>query len=60
MSKLGRFLLFAAVILVGVGFYRGWFAVTSGREAGSHTIDVKFSVDPDKVQADTEQVTPSK
>ena len=48
-----RFWLVTAVlaaIVVGVGFYRGWFTLTGGREAESQNIDVKLSVDTDKVK----------
>ena len=52
-----RSLLFAlAVIVVSVGFYRGWFTLSGGREAVSHKVDVNLTVDPDKVQADADTV----
>ena len=46
-----------AIIVVGLGFYRGWFTLTGGREAVSHNIDVKLSVDTDKVKHDARAVT---
>jgi len=46
-----------AVLVVGVGFYRGWFTLTGGREAESDNIDVKLSVDTDKVKDDAASFT---
>ena len=46
-----------AVVVVGVGFYRGWFTLTGGREAESQHIDVKLSVDTDKVKHDAAAFT---
>ena len=46
-----------AVIVAGVGFYRGWFTLTGGREAESQHIDVKLSVDTDKVKHDAAAFT---
>ena len=44
------------VSVVSIGFYRGWFTVSGGREAVSHKIDVNLTVDTDKVKADAETV----
>ena len=55
-----RFWLVTAVlaaIVVGVGFYRGWFTLTGGREAERQNIDVKLSVDTDKVKHDAAAFT---
>ena len=45
-----------AVIVVGLGFYRGWFTVSGNREAVSHKVDVNLTVDPDKVKEDAQTV----
>ena len=45
-----------AIIVVALGFYRGWFSVTGEREEISHNVDVKLSVDTDKVKHDAESV----
>jgi hypothetical protein len=48
------------VLLVGVaalGFYRGWFALSSrSPEAGSNKVNVNLTVDRDKMQEDAEAV----
>ena len=56
MKKTCLFLTLLTVIVVSVGFYRGWFAVSGNREAVSHKVDVSLTVDPDKVKEDAEAV----
>lgn len=60
MRKLSTLLIVIAVVFVGIGFYRGWFVLSTGNVAGSNKVDVNLTVDPDKVKADAAQVTPSK
>ncbi len=51
-SMLKRLLLLLVVVLVGIGFYRGWIALSrSGDEGGKVTL----TVDPDKAKADAEK-----
>ena len=54
MKRLRSFLIVLVIIGVGLGFYRGWFVVSGGREAVTHKVDVNLTVDTDKVKADTE------
>ncbi len=56
MKKFCRVLVAIAIIGVGIGFYRGWFVVSSHRETESNKVDVNLTMDPDKVQADAESV----
>lgn len=56
MKSFRSLLLLIVVVVIGVGFYRGWFAVSGGREAVSHKVDLNLTVDPDKAQADAEIV----
>ena len=56
MKRFRSLLIALAVIVVSVGFYRGWFTLSGGREAVSHKVDVNLTVDPDKVQADADTV----
>jgi hypothetical protein len=48
------------VLLVGVvalGFYRGWFALSSSRpDAGNNKVNVNLTVDRGKMQEDAEAV----
>ena len=58
MKKLVSVLIVLAILVVGVGFYRGWFAFSSpAPEAGSNTVNVNLATDPDKMKQDAEMVT---
>ena len=59
MSRLFRLLAVLAIIIVSLGFYRGWFTLTGERDAEDHHLEVKLSVDTDKVEHDAEAVNPS-
>lgn len=57
MRKFCSLLVVLAVIVVGVGFYRGWFAMSSTNpDSGSHKVNINLTVDPDKVKADAEAI----
>jgi hypothetical protein len=51
-------ILFVLIVcLVGIGFYRGWFALSrSGPDTGSGKVNINLTVDPDKAKQDAEQV----
>lgn len=50
-------LVVLVLCLVGFGFYRNWFALSSpSPEAGSHKVNINLMLDPDKVKADAEAV----
>ena len=52
-----RLIAVVAIVVIGLGFYRGWFTLTGNREAATSNAEVKLSVDTDKFQHDTEAVT---
>lgn len=57
MKRLFGTLLLLLICVAGVGFYRGWFSVsTHGTDGENHNVDVNLSVDTDKVKADAETV----
>ncbi|MFM9964886.1 MAG: hypothetical protein ACKV2Q_27090 [Planctomycetaceae bacterium] len=56
MRRFRLFLIVFATIVISLGFYRGWFALSGSREAVSHKVDVNLSVDTEKVKADAESV----
>lgn len=56
MKRFRSWLIVLAIIVVSLGYYRGWFTVSGSREAVSHKIDVNLTVDPEKVKADAESV----
>ena len=53
MKKFCSLLTILVIIVIGIGFYRGWFAVSGGRDSESNDVDVSLKVDTDKVKADT-------
>lgn len=54
MRKLGLMLIVLVVIVASLGFYRGWFTLSGGRESNSNKVDVNLSLDTDKVKRDAE------
>ena len=54
MKKIRSILLVLVILGVGLGFYRGWFAASESREILTNKVDVKLSVDPDKIKADVD------
>lgn len=57
MKKLLVFLFVLAIVGIGVGFQRGWFALSSPTaEAGSQQVNVNLATDTGKMRADGEKV----
>jgi cell division protein FtsX len=57
MNRLFAFLIVLVICVAGVGFYRGWFTVSSqSSNAESNKVNINMTVDPDKVKADAETV----
>ncbi|QDT60515.1 hypothetical protein SV7mr_30380 [Stieleria bergensis] len=50
--------LFLLLVLVGgIGFYRGWFSMSSDQGSSeSRNVDVNLTVDRDKMEADADAV----
>jgi hypothetical protein len=58
MRRLGAVLIVLAILVVGLGFYRGWFALSRpAPEAGSNKVNINLATDPDKMKQDAEMVT---
>ncbi len=57
MKRFIAVVVLVVLLLIGVGFYRGWFAVSSS-EAGkaSNKVNVNLTVDRDKIEEDAEAV----
>ena len=49
-------LIVLALVVVGWGFYRGWFALSSSEADKGNKVNVNLTVDGDKVQEDVEAV----
>ena len=45
--------LVVVICLVAVGFYRGWFVVSSDQDASTDKVHVKLTIDPDQIKTDT-------
>ena len=57
MRRLFAVLVALVLCVVGIGFYRSWFTLTSpSTDTESHKVNVSVTVDPDKVRADAETV----
>ncbi len=57
MKKLTAVLIALAILVVGLGFYRGWFALSRPTpEAGSSKVNITLATDPDKMKQDAQAV----
>jgi len=55
MKKLFTVLIVLALLVIGLGFNRGWFALSSSdADQGSNQVNVNLTVDGDKMQQDAE------
>jgi len=58
MKTLGAVLIAIAILVVGVGFYRGWFALSRpAPDGGSNKVNINLATDPDKMKQDARAVT---
>lgn len=57
MKTLMKMLFVLAICIAVLGFYRGWFSLSSsGRGAEDNRINVTLTVDPDKMKENAEKV----
>jgi hypothetical protein len=55
MRKLGTVLMLLAILVVGLGFYQGWFALSSpAPEPGSSKVNINLATDPGKMKQDAQ------
>jgi hypothetical protein len=55
MKRIGAVLTLLVVLFVGLGFYRGWFALSSpAPEAGSSEVNINLATDPGKMKQDAQ------
>ncbi len=52
MNRLLSFILIILVVAVGVGFFRGWFSMSTNKEVIGNKLDVNFKLDADKMKKD--------
>ena len=55
-----RTIIIIVVLLIigiaGVGFYRGWFVVSSDRDSEDQKVNTTFTVDEERIQEDKEKL----
>ena len=57
MKKFIAVVTVLAILIVGVGFYRGWFALSRpAPEARSNVVNINLATDPDKMKQDARAV----
>lgn len=57
MVTIFKVLVVLVLCVVGIGFYRGWFVLSShGGDAGDGKVEVNLTVDPDKATEDAKAV----
>jgi len=57
MKTIMKVLVVLAVCVVVLGFYRGWFSLSSsGSDAEAGKVNVSLTVDPDKMKDDADKV----
>jgi hypothetical protein len=57
MKRLIAVVVLIALLVIGVGFYRGWFTVSSSdADKPSNKVSVNLTVDRDKIEEDAEAV----
>ena len=54
MGRVINTILFLALCLAGVGFFRGWFSLSSQTDPETEKVNVNLTIDTTKVKADTE------
>ena len=55
MRRLLVFVLFLGVVIVAIGFYRGWFTVAVQENEQTHKTDATLTVDKEKFREDKEK-----
>ena len=57
MKRLCTVLIVVTILVVGVGFYRGWFALSRpASDNGSGTVNINLATDSDKIKQDAQAV----
>jgi hypothetical protein len=58
VKTLSAVLIAIAILVVGLGFYRGWFALSRpAADAGSNKVNINLATDPDKMKHDAQMVS---
>ena len=58
MKRLSAVLIVVTILVISLGFYRGWFALSRpAADAGSNKVNIALEADPDKMKQDAKIVT---
>jgi hypothetical protein len=57
MKRLLIILFCLALIVVGIGFYQGWFTITSPATEKGNKVNINLEFDRDKVKEDVESMS---
>ncbi len=58
MKRLSAVLVAMTILVLGLGFYRGWFAFSrSVPDMGSNKVSITLDADPDKMKQDAKIVS---
>jgi hypothetical protein len=57
MKRLLAFMAIVVVVAVSLGFYRGWFTMSTDTGRDTNKVGVNLTVDPDKARDDAEELT---
>ena len=58
MKRLSTVLIVITILVIGLGFYRGWFALSRPpADAGSNKVNINLEANPDKMKQDAKIVT---
>jgi hypothetical protein len=53
MRRLSAVLVVIAIVVIGLGFHRGWFALSRpASDAGSNKVNINLAADPEKMKQD--------
>jgi len=55
MGKLIKFVLLLAVCMIALGFYLGWFGVSTNRDGADGKTNVNVRIDEKKIESDAEK-----
>jgi predicted negative regulator of RcsB-dependent stress response len=55
MRKLLGTLVVLAAVVIGIGFYRGWFTFSTSHDSGTDQRSIHMNIDENKVKSDAEK-----
>jgi hypothetical protein len=53
MARIVLLIVVVAVLGLGLGYYRGWYSFSQNESALGNKVDVRLTIDRDRVKSDT-------